>query len=463
MTIAATTGGGPLQIVSRLSAAFFTAMAIIALGSGARAETLTLEQALGLAYESNYGLAAGRANLRATDETVAKALSGWRPTASVSGSYGVEDEQVVQPFPVPGPHPRQFGVTVSQPIYSPTTIPKTRQAKADVRAGRAKLTSTEQQVLFGAAKAYFDVVQDEADLNIQRDHASLLEKQYQDTQVRFRHGDVTATDVALVRARLNSAKAQITVAEGQLAASRAAFEQVVGRPPPTLDPAPVLPKVGPSEEAALEVATNTNPDLLESRERLASADAASDVASAELQPSASLNGRYAQSQDQIARGVSNNELAAFAQINIPIYQGGSEHAEVRRTKELVVSASLQARDTETKVRQNIHTAWQARESALRAIELNKQQVEASEAEYSGAQQEVKGGERTTFDLLTAAQDRLSAQLALAGSQHDLAIATFQVLGATGELTAVALRLPVKFYDPVEHYNNDATRWFGFGR
>jgi outer membrane protein len=226
---------------------------------------------------------------------------------------------------------------------------------------------------------------------------------------------------------------------------------------------PILPKVGPNEDAALEVANNTNPDLLESREQLASADAASDVASAQLYPTISLQGQYVQSQDQIARGVSNNALGAFAQIQIPIYQAGSEQAEVRRTKELVVRASMQARDTETKVRQNVHTAWQARDSAARAIELNKQQVEASEAEYSGAEQEVKGGERTTFDLLTAAQDRLSAQIALASSQHDFAIATFQVLGATGELTATALRLPVKLYDPVEHYNDDATRWFGFGK
>jgi len=432
------------------------------LSSSARAETLTLPQALGLAYEGNFGLAAGRADLRATDENVAKALSGWRPSAAVSGNYGFENDYVSQPYPVPGPHPRQFGVTVTQPIYSPTTIPKTRQAKADVRVGRAKLTSIEEQILFGAAKAYFDVVQAETNLNIQRDHASLLDKQFQDIQLRFRHGDVTSTDVSLVRARLNSAKADIAFSEGQLAARRAAFEQVIGRPPATLDPAPALPKTSLNEDSAVELATDTNPDLQAAREQLASADAASDVASAQLYPVLSLQGRYAQSQDQVAKGVNNNVLAAFAQIQIPIYQGGGEDAEIRRTKELVTSASMQVRDTETKIRQNVHTAWQARDAAARAIALNIQQVEASEAEYKGAEQEVKGGERTTFDLLTAAQDRLGAQVALANSQHDLAISTFQLLGATGELTAMALKLPVKLYDPREHYNDNATRWFGFG-
>ena len=307
------------------------------------------------------------------------------------------------------------------------------------------------------------MVQAETNLAIDQDHASLLDKQYQDIQLRLRHGDVTATDVALVRARLNSARAEIAAAEGQLAASRAAFEQVIGRPPATLDPAPTLPKVSPDENAALELANDNNPDLSTAKEQLASADAASDVASAQLYPSLSLQGQYAQTQDQIAKGVTNNVLSAFAQLQIPIYQGGGEQAEVRRSKELVTSASMQVHDIETKVRQNVHTAWRARDAAIRAIGLNKMQVEASEAEYKGAEQEVKGGERTTFDLLTAAQDRLSARIALAGSQHDMAIATFQVLAATGELTAMALRLPVKLYDPMDHYNDDAERWFGFGK
>ncbi|HUE66191.1 MAG TPA: TolC family outer membrane protein, partial [Rhizomicrobium sp.] len=423
---------------------------------------LTLQQALGLAYEDNFGLAAQRADLRATDEDVAKALSGWRPSASVSGNYGVENDYVNPSIPVPGAHPRQFAVTVTQPIYSPTTIPKTQQAKADVRAGRARLTSTEEQILFAAAKAYFDVVQAEANVNIQRDHASLLDKQLQDTEFRLSRGDVTRTDLELVRARLNSARAEIAIAEGQLASSRAAFEQVVGRPPPTLDPAPALPATGPTEEAALELANNTNPDLTEAREQLASADAATDVASAQLYPVLSLQGQYSQSQDQIAKGVYNNVLMGFAQIQIPIYQSGSEDAEVRKAKQLDVRASMQVRDIETKVRQNVHSAWQARDAAARAIGLNKQQVDASEAEYRGAEQEVRGGERTTFDLLTAAQDRLTAQLALANSQHDFAVSTFQVLQTTGQLTALGLRLPVKLYDPVDHYNDDATRWFGFG-
>ena len=32
----------------------------------------------------------------------------------------------------------------------------------------------------------------------------------------------------------------------------------------------------------------------------------------------------------------------------------------------------------------------------------------------------------------------------------------------GALTATSLGLKVKLYDPLEHYNNDAAAWVGFG-
>src|SRR5882672_5096713 len=52
--------------------------------------SLTLEEALGVAYETNPDLAAAQAQLRAADEQVAIANGAWRPTISVGATYGVE-------------------------------------------------------------------------------------------------------------------------------------------------------------------------------------------------------------------------------------------------------------------------------------------------------------------------------------------------------------------------------------
>ena len=54
----------------------------------ADAATISLAEALGVAYETNPQLGAQQANLRATDEEVAKANSGWRPSINAQGSWG---------------------------------------------------------------------------------------------------------------------------------------------------------------------------------------------------------------------------------------------------------------------------------------------------------------------------------------------------------------------------------------
>ena len=94
---------------------------LCAMVPAAQAETFTLAQALGVAYETNPQLEAQRAALRATDEEVAKALAGWRPKASVEGSAGYEiGEFHAIPGPAAGTFPR--GVTVTT-LPTCSTIP----------------------------------------------------------------------------------------------------------------------------------------------------------------------------------------------------------------------------------------------------------------------------------------------------------------------------------------------------
>src|SRR3981081_2717460 len=71
----------------------------------ARAETLP--DAMSLAYDRTPTLRAGRAQLRATDEGVAIAVSGWRPTLTVTGSVIRQQQESA----TPGITPSTGGIT----------------------------------------------------------------------------------------------------------------------------------------------------------------------------------------------------------------------------------------------------------------------------------------------------------------------------------------------------------------
>src|SRR5688572_10360835 len=59
-------------------------------GNGTGGAVTTLEQALVQAYQNNPQINAQRALVRATDENVPQALSGYRPRISGSYNYGVQ-------------------------------------------------------------------------------------------------------------------------------------------------------------------------------------------------------------------------------------------------------------------------------------------------------------------------------------------------------------------------------------
>src|SRR5262245_21196696 len=102
----------------------------------------TIEAALVRAYQTNPQLNAQRAFVRATDENVPQALSGYRPrvilnatggyqyTDAVSGGVAAHGAQV----------PRSVGVTVSQNLFNGfQTGNRTRAAESQVSGSREAL------------------------------------------------------------------------------------------------------------------------------------------------------------------------------------------------------------------------------------------------------------------------------------------------------------------------------------
>lgn len=436
----------------------------------ATAEILTLRDALGIAYQTNPQLAGEQAQLRATDENVAQANAGWRPTVNAQASFGIEKTETSPPnFFSPNGllYPLTSQVTVSQPLYrGGRTFAEVARAKAQVRQERARVIAIEQNVLLNAVNAYVNVVRDSATYQLQVSNVAALQKQLDAARTEFKYGEVTKTDVAQAEARLAGAQAGLVTAQGQLSASRAAFTQVIGRQPELLQEYPPYPDLPANKNDAMFAALKLNPNILAAHENEQAAKFAVDDAEGALAPQVSLQGQYQYSLSQLNKSSigsdTNTHVAAIVgQVTVPIYQGGAEWAAIKQQKELHGQSQLQIFDAERQVRQAVETAWQSLQAARAAIAANLAQVKADQIAYEGVQKERKAGTRTVLDVLNAEQELLNAELAVVVSRHDAYLAAHQVLAAAGLLTAKSLGLKVKLYDPTEHYN-DANDQFGLG-
>src|SRR6476646_1025939 len=77
------------------------AVAVAGMACG-QAKADTLEWALVQAYQNNPSLNAQRAALRATDENVPQALSGYRPKLSLAAAGGYNYQNATSVFPLGG-------------------------------------------------------------------------------------------------------------------------------------------------------------------------------------------------------------------------------------------------------------------------------------------------------------------------------------------------------------------------
>lgn len=442
--------------------------------------SLSLMEALAVAYETNPTLAAQQASLRATDEGVDIANGNWRPTISAGGTYAYQ-QYYFFPQTIPGvgtfstisAHPLQGALTITQPIFKGgRSIAQIGRAKALVRVGRAQLIAAEQTVLLSAATAYMDVVLNTAVLNLRKRNVELLQKQADATQAQFNAGSLTRTDVAQAQARLAGAQSDLTAAQSQLAISVANFLQAIGREPETLETDPTLPPALPASlDDSTTLALKQNPNIVVARENEVAANYAVDDAFGAMLPTFSVQGQYGYGQGSLVTptGGFNNTphtaqhaITVTGQLNVPIYQAGVEEATLRQAKELHAQAELNIHVSDRAVRDAVAVAWAQFESAEASIASGEAAVAANRIAFEGVSKEQSVGGRTILDVLNAQQELLNAAVALVTAKHNAVVAAFQVLSASGALTATNLGLKVKLYDPTVHYDNDAAAWIGFG-
>src|SRR6476620_3640187 len=232
-------------------------VAVAAAGIGSRqAAADTLEWALVQAYQNNPSLNAQLAALRATDENVPQALSGYRPKLSLSVNGGAEYQKSASQIPVGGAlinstahqtfYPRIIGANATYTLFNGLqTANRTRQAESQVMAARETLRVTEQQVLLDAATAYMNLLRDAAILELNRRNVEVLTEQLKQTRDRFNVGEVTRTDVAQAESRLAAGRSALLGAQSNYVTSQANYRRVIGVDPGRLGPGTPVDRLSP--------------------------------------------------------------------------------------------------------------------------------------------------------------------------------------------------------------------------
>lgn len=419
----------------------------------------TLAQALASAYVNNPTLNAQRASLRAIDEGVPQALSGYRPTVSGSADVGVTGSINTGSA---ASFPRGVSLTIEQPIFlGHRTTNSVKIAETAVLAGRETLRNAEQTTLLSAAQAFMDLVQAQALLNLRSENVDFLTEQGRAAQDRLNVGEGTRTDVAQTTARLASGQADYNSAVAARNTALAVYEQVIGHRPQSLGAAkPIDIYLSKNMTAALADAMTSHPAILAAGYNIDISEFNVKVTEGALLPSVTVSGTLSHRDDSSGAGTSSDSASAVARLSVPIYSGGDLSSKVRQAKETLGQRRIELDAARDQVRQAVISAWGQLDAARAQIRAAEAQVAAENLVLSGIIEERKVGQRTTLDVLNSQQELLNARVLQVSAQHDRVIASYALLAAVGMLSAETLALDVTAYDPIQHYTQVRDKWGG---
>jgi outer membrane protein len=451
------------------------AIALVAFAvTGGSAGAQTLEQAITAAYVNNPTLNAQRAAVRAADENVPKALSGYRPTVTGSASAArTALTTITSPFTlgtttIPASRSNAdlnqstLTLSVNQNLYNGfRTGNNVRAAEAQVRQSQETLRSTEEQVLLDAVTAHMNVLRDEALVQLQQQNLKALGEQLRAAKDRFEVGEVTRTDTALAEGAEAGGRSTLIQAQSNLNTSRAVYRQVIGFEAGKLSPGRPIEQMLPrSSDLAIIEGLQRNPAVVSAQYAVDFAALQVKVAEGALLPSVNAQGTLQRANEPTTQIKRQDEASVGVSATAPIYQGGAEYAAVRQAKEVLGQTRIQMDVTRDQVRAQVVQFWAQLEAARSGIAAAQTQVNAQQIALKGVTDEYKVGQRTILDVLNAQANLIQAQSTLVNAQRDRVVASYAVLGAIGRLDLNSLGLQVATYDPEEHYRQVRDSWGG---
>lgn len=413
--------------------------------------------AMSRAYDNNPDLAAARAGLRATDEGVAIAKSGYRPVISGSLALTKSDTEGTNTDSAVGT------LSITQSLFDGfATRNNIGAAQAGVFASRENLRSTEIDILQSAAQAYANLARDNQIVAIRRQNIRFLEEQLKAAKSRLDVGEGTRTDVSQSEAQLASAKASSTAAIAAAKSSSAVYTQIVGSAPSKIEqPDPISHLLPATLEGAVSHGLGAHPTVRAAQYNVDAAVFQIEANKAALLPGVSVTGSVTETDAKVSSVSSQSTKTSISgTISVPLYSGGANYARIRQAQQTLAQREAQVKSARRAIEQAIVANWVNYESAVATLAANRAELKAAELALEGVVAERDVGQRTTLDVLNAQQTVLSAQEAIVQSRRNSVVSSYATLAAMGLLSVDYMKLKVARYDPDKHYQMVKDKWFG---
>jgi outer membrane protein len=339
---------------------------------------------------------------------------------------------------------RAYAITLRQTIYDHSNYTRLGAARAVRSRGEANYDTALDTLFIRVAIAYFDALTATTNLDAARAEETAVGRQLEQADQRFEVGLTAITDVHEARARFDSARAAVILAQNQLDDAYEALSELTGQPVGTLKAVQIdipLNMPEPSDpEQWVAVALEQNPALAARRYSVDVAE--SDIATARAghYPTLSFDitrrssdGWGESLQNDVVNSARSDSLdtSIGVLLSVPIFEGFGTQSRVRQSVQFRDAAADQFEQERRAVVRATRNAYRAVIAGMSEIEAREQALVSARSALEATQAGFEVGTRTIVDVLLSQQQLFVAQREYARSRHNFIVAGLRLKQSSG--------------------------------
>ena len=291
---------------------------------------------------------------------------------------------------------------------------RTSAALATLEAGAADYRGARLSLAARVTKAWLDCVAARRQAALAAETLDTLEANTRTVAQRFDRGLSEALDLRRIRARTETAAADLAARRDTLDRAKRNLERILGRyPAGALAPAEGLPSLESPVPAGLPAdLLRRRPDLVAAERRLAAAEKEADAARKERLPAIRLTASGGTSSSEV-RDLLDRDFSVWslaANLSQPVFQGGRITGNIERAEALRREAAADYRDAALQAFFEVERALAAENHLREALRRARASAEEAGAAEQLAWSRYKRGTGGFLDLLDARRTATDARI-----------------------------------------------------
>jgi outer membrane protein TolC len=418
---------------------------------------LSLPEAVNIALKQNAAIRRARQDIEATQGIALQTRAVAIPRVELTGFFTAAQPSDVDiivntNFSFGNDKNWQTQLRVVQSIYEGGRVKSAlRTARLSREQAVLSYQTTVQNIVLDAETAYFDVLLQHQQVDVEEASVELLTRELSDTQKRYNAGTLPSFNVLRAEVELANEKPRLVRARSSERIAKNNLANLLGFDIPGGSPDDIPLNLSGRLEAEpyqidLSQAIST---ALQKRTELASLRRAEELrkedvisATAGFKPRLEAYGGYDFHNSLLSQDLTEDRhgLIAGVQLTWDIFDGYRTKGRVIEARARRESASIEVEDTTRRIELEVRTGYSAFREAEEVVASEQKVVEQGEEALRLARSRAEAGTATQLDVLSAQTALTQARTTQAQALHDYAVARARLERATGALLVEEARV-----------------------